>query len=118
MAPTDSKAAAATDPKQAPEGLPKESNAEKQAKNDQKEHADVASGTAPLDGLVIRAEKPERAMPRLGTVDVTAPVVVEQDVYEEFYPAGAKRPSYRLLFTRGQVVAGDAYARATERAGA
>jgi len=31
-------------------------------------------------------------------------VVVDKDVYEEFYFPGTKRPSHRLLYTAGQVV--------------
>jgi hypothetical protein len=31
-------------------------------------------------------------------------VVVQDDVYEEFYFENTQRPAYRLLFTKGQVV--------------
>lgn len=64
---------------------------------------DVAAN-APKDGKIVRAEREENdtELPELGDADTA--MVVEENVYQEFYPPNTKRPSYRLLFHKGQVV--------------
>ena len=72
------------------------------------------AANAPTDGKVIKAKAPgdgDGKLPELGEQD--QPMVVDENVYQEFYPANTKRPSYRLLFYKGQVVMKSAYDAAT-----
>lgn len=75
-----------------------------------------------VDGKVIDAgERPRRAAADVDGVKnrlkANEPMVVDEDVYEEFYPAGAKRTAHRLLFTKGQVVLKSTYDAALNRKG-
>jgi hypothetical protein len=65
----------------------------------------VAAGnvSAPLDdeGVVVRAEEKVEDFTSAESVEM---VELTKNVYEEFYFPDTKRPSYRLLFTKGQTV--------------
>lgn len=63
-------------------------------------------------GRVIKAGEPVTL--ESADVDTDAFVVVKEDVYQEFYPENSRRPSYRLLFHKGQTVARSAVERADE----
>lgn len=79
---------------------------------DNKAETDQAEATqsgpaanAPTDGKLVRAPRDETGEVKLPELtDDDKPYVVEENVYQEFYPANTKRPSYRLLFHKGQIV--------------
>jgi hypothetical protein len=55
------------------------------------------------DGKVIERDRmvPEHALPSAPHSGMT---VVEEDIFEKFYPDGVKQPLYRKLFSKGQIV--------------
>lgn len=81
---------------------PQETTGAKLAADQQQEVQGEITGTAPIGARVIRAG--EAATLRSADVDSDVFVVVKEDVYREFYPEGCKRPSYQLLFHKGQQV--------------
>ena len=92
---------------EAPEGtevpkdaLPNESGAQKVAKSAAKESQDVASGIAPRFGVELGSGSVPTE-----SEDTASVVVVSEDVFEKFYFPNTTRPSYRLLYRKGQVVA-------------
>jgi hypothetical protein len=54
-------------------------------------------------GQIIERERlvPEHELPKAPHAGAT---VVEEDIYEKFYPDGVKQPMFRKLFTKGQIV--------------
>ena len=85
------------------------------------EAADSASAVVPTDlGVVETKEQPRPQNPLVAVpkgiilrendpisidgMDMGQWVIVKQDVFREVYPRGTKRPSYFLLYSRGQRV--------------
>jgi len=85
------------------------------------EAPEATSAVIPTDvGIVSTKEQPQPQRPVVGVprgiilrddepvtidgIDMGTFVIVKQDVYREVYPRGTKRPSYFLLYTRGQQV--------------
>lgn len=85
------------------------------------EAPEPASAVIPTDtGIVETKEQPQPQRPVVGVprgiilgqndpvsidgLDMGTFIIVKQDVYREVYPRGTKRPSYFLLYTRGQQI--------------
>lgn len=54
---------------------------------------------------LVAADDPDALEDYIDDASTNATVVLKRDVYEQFYFPGTQRPSYRLAFTKGQVVA-------------
>lgn len=73
------------------------------------------SSNAPTSGKIIRRNAPSDGdqTPLREAPKPVQMMVVEEDTYEEFYTADAKRPLYRLVYPRNSVVSVEEYERLT-----
>lgn len=64
----------------------------------------VDTATNPNKGVFLKATDTLDVDKITADADESPVVVIKEDVWEEFYPMGSRRPSSRLVFTKGQVV--------------
>lgn len=71
-----------------------------------------AASTAPSGGKIIRREPQTTGRPGLDELRQPSKLMqVTEDIWEEFYPEGVKRPLYRKLFAVGDVMLESEYER-------